>query len=77
MTDQGERKRRAKAKALARAAPGWAQAVATAKGMAKQAEAYKTRRLGKLGPAGPCRRIDPVTGEVIEIIWGKGKEGRT
>lgn len=28
----------------------------------------RTWRMGKLGPASACRRIDPVTGEVIEEI---------
>ena len=37
---------------------------------AQLAEFFK-RRDGSSGPAGPCRRIDPKTGEVIEIL----KEG--
>jgi hypothetical protein len=32
-----------------------------------QAIAY-ARRYGSQGPASPCRRIDPVSGQVIEVI---------
>jgi hypothetical protein len=46
--------------------------VALAKAMAAR-RAYRERKLGKLGAAGPCKRIDPKTGEVIEVIEAKGK----
>ena len=60
MTERGEQKRKRTA------------AVALAKARAAQ-QAYRQRKLGKLGPAGPCKRIDPKTGEVIEVIAAKGK----
>jgi hypothetical protein len=53
------------------AAPAWARAVAEAKA-AKARQAYRDSKLGKLGAAGPCKRIDPKTGEVIEVITRRG-----
>lgn len=29
---------------------------------------YENKKLGKLGAASPCYRIDPVTGERIEVV---------
>ena len=46
--------------------------MALAKAMAAR-RAYRDSKLGKLGAAGPCKRIDPKTGEVIEVIEAKGK----
>jgi hypothetical protein len=38
----------------------------------KARQAYRDHQLGKLGAAGPCKRIDPKTGEVIEVITRRG-----
>jgi hypothetical protein len=59
MTERGEQKRKRTA------------AVALAKARAAR-QAYRERKLGKLGAAGPCKRIDPKTGEVIEVITRRG-----
>jgi hypothetical protein len=42
-------------------------AVAVAKAR-KARQAYREHQLGTFGAAGPCKRIDPKTGEVIEVI---------
>jgi hypothetical protein len=37
----------------------------------KERMRYNTSRYGKLGAASPVRKIDPVTGKVIEVIEPK------
>jgi len=61
-TDEQKRKR---LKAVA--APAHAGAVAAAKA-SKARQAYRNSQLGTFGAAGPCKRIDPKTGAVIEVI---------
>jgi hypothetical protein len=41
---------------------------AKARAMARARRAYRDHKLGKLGAASPCKRIDPKTGEVIEVM---------
>jgi hypothetical protein len=68
MTETPKRKRE---RLNAAAPPAWAGAVAAAKA-SKARQAYRDSKLGKLGAAGPCKRIDPKTGEVIEVITQRG-----
>jgi hypothetical protein len=35
---------------------------------AEQNRAWRDRRDGSQGAAGPCKRIDPVTGETVEVL---------
>ena len=68
MSETGEQKRK-----RLKAAAGLALARAVASGRAAKARrAYRDSKLGKLGAAGPCKRIDPKTGEVIEVITQRG-----
>jgi hypothetical protein len=70
MTETGKQKRD---RLKAAAAPAWALARAVAEAKARKArQAYRDHKLGKLGAAGPCKRIDPKTGEVIEVITRRG-----
>jgi hypothetical protein len=71
MSETGKQKRD-RLKAVA--APAWAGTVAAAKASKawKVRQAYRESQLGKLGAAGPCKRIDPKTGEVIEVITRRG-----
>ena len=68
MTETPKRKRE---RLKAAAVPVWAGAVAAAKA-SKARQAYRDSKLGKLGAAGPCPRIGPKTGEVIEVITRRG-----
>jgi hypothetical protein len=62
MSETGEQKRK-RLKA--------ARAIGLAKA-AKARRAYRDSKLGTFGAAGPCKRIDPKTGEVIEVITRRG-----
>jgi hypothetical protein len=56
------------------ALPGYLQRAT--KASEKQRATYVRKRYGKLGKAGPCRRLDPVTGEVIEVVRRPARRAR-
>jgi ribosomal protein L39E len=64
-----ERKQeRARATRAARDTPVWMQEATLTKVTEKQAARYRRRQYGQLGKAGPCKRIDPVSGQVVGIV---------